>query len=85
MTTATEMFADALVAGRSMAELLREMKCHGLTLLEAIKTARELFGISFGEARQLVCSHPDWRDTAIVGTPLHEELINAFENAEASE
>lgn len=85
MSNATEIFADALKAGRPKTELLHEMKCHGLTILEAIKAARELFGISLAEAKQLVCSHPDWRETAVAGAPLHEELIKACKAAEAGQ
>ncbi len=83
MSTTTEGFAEALRAGRSRADLIREMKRRGLTIIEAIKTARELFGISLGEAKQLVSSHPDWKQTAAAAGPLHEEIIQAFEDADA--
>lgn len=83
MSTTTNMFAEGLRAGRSKVDLVHEMKERGLTVLEAIKTARELFGISLGEAKLLVCSHPVWQETAAVGSSLHEEIIQAFEAAEA--
>lgn len=83
MSTIADSFAEALRAGRSREDLIRDMKQHGLTILEAIKTSRELFGISLGEAKLLVSSHPDWRQTAESGAPLHEEIIRAFKDADA--
>ena len=85
MSTITEVFAESLRAGRSRADLLREMRDRGLTIVEAIKTARELFGISLGDAKLLVCSHPDWQQTAAAGEPLHEEILKAFDDAAADD
>lgn len=83
MSTITDTFAEALRAGRSRDDLVRDMKEHGLTILEAIKTARELFGVSLGEAKLLVSSHPDWRQTAEAGAALHEEIIQALKDTDA--
>ena len=78
MSATTEQLNDALKSGSSRAELIHEMKLRGLTILEAIKVSRELFGISLGEAKTLVASHPDWRQTAAAADPLHDEIIRAF-------
>jgi ribosomal protein L7/L12 len=83
MSTTTEGFAEALRAGRSRSDVISEMKRRDLTIIEAIKTARELFGITLGEAKQLVSSHPDWKQTAAAAGPLHEEIIQAFDDADA--
>ena len=82
MSTSTEMFAEAMRAGRSRADLIRDMKDRGLTILEAIKATRELFGVSLGEAKQLVCTHPVWAETTAAATPMHAEIISVFENAQ---
>lgn len=71
--------------GRSRAELIGEMKHRGLSILEAIKTTRELFGLSLGEAKSLVTSHPDWRQASAVAEPMHEEIIQAFQNADVED
>lgn len=84
MNTTIDTIARGVKAGRPQAELIREMKDRGLTILEAIKTAREAFGISLGEAKSLVCSHPAWKGIAVAGAPLHEEIIKTFEDAEAA-
>lgn len=84
MNTTIDVISQGVKAGRSQAELIREMKDRGLTILEAIKTAREVFGISLGEAKSLVCSHSAWKGIAAAGAPLHEEIVKTFEDAAAA-
>jgi hypothetical protein len=72
-------------AGLSRGELIGEMKHRGLSILEAIKTTRELFGISLGEAKLLVASHPDWQEAAAAAEPMHEEIIQGFQNADVED
>lgn len=78
MSATTEQFSDALKSGRTRAELIHEMKLRGLTIIEAIKASRELFGVSLGEAKLLVSTHPDWQQVAAAAAPLHHEIVQAF-------
>lgn len=81
MSTSTEQFAEALKLGKSKAELIGEMKDRGLSIIEAIKAVREVFGVGLGEAKQLVANHPAYVEIARAADPLHEELIQVFEDA----
>ena len=56
------------------------MKRRGLTIIDAIKAARELFGVSLGEAKELVASNPAYTEVAIASAPLQNEILQAFED-----
>lgn len=68
-------------SGLSRGELIGEMRHRGLSILEAIKTARELFGVSLEEAKVLVASHPAWEQAAAAAERMHDEIIQVLPNA----
>lgn len=76
-----ERFRSAIRAGQSQGEILADMKRTGLTIMDAIKATRELFSVSLGDAKQLVSQHPDWLTVAAASAPLHESLIQSFDDA----
>jgi ribosomal protein L7/L12 len=75
-----DYFRSELAKGMSQGEVIAAMKCRGLSILDAIKAAREVFAISLGEAKQLVASHPDYCETAAASAPLQDELIQSFQD-----
>ncbi|HEX5443440.1 MAG TPA: hypothetical protein VFW87_06415 [Pirellulales bacterium] len=85
MSTSTEELEEALRSGTSRTELIGHMKTRGFSILEAIKATRSLFGVSLGEAKQLVANHAAWTDIASSAAPMHEEVIRAFEDAESQD
>ena len=61
-------------------EVLAAMSRKGLTITEAIRTARNVLGIGLGEAKVLVANHPAWAATAEAARPLHDEFLQAFQD-----
>ena len=68
-----------ILEGRTQSELIASMKRHGLTIIDAIKAMRELFGVSLGDAKEVVSSHPAYNDSAVASGPLHNEILQVFE------
>jgi hypothetical protein len=71
-------FLQLQQGGRSQGEILTALKEHGLTIVEAIKASRSLFGIGLGEAKSIVTSHPSWSETAQAARPFQDALIRTF-------
>lgn len=66
--------------GESRDELITLMQEQGIEILDAIKTVRELFSIPLSEAKRIVASHPSYSEIAIASIPLHDAVIDTFEN-----
>ncbi len=75
-----DYFRSQVAKGMSQGEVIAAMKSRELSILDAIKAAREVFGISLGEAKQLVALHPDYCETAAASAPLQDELIQSFQD-----
>ena len=69
---------ELLNEGQSRDQLIRAMSRDGLTISEAIRTARELWAINLGEAKVLVSQHPAYQQIAQAAQPLHDELVQEF-------
>ena len=67
-----------VVDGLPQSEAIAAMHRDGLTIIEAIKLTRELFGINLGMAKTLVCSHPAYAHAVEASKPLHDELLRAL-------
>jgi ribosomal protein L7/L12 len=74
-----ESLRAALNHGRKRDEIIADMKERGFTIIEAIKSTRELFGLSLGQAKELVCQHPAWAETARESADFQNALLEAFE------
>lgn len=72
-------FADLQRQNKSRDEIIGAMNRRGLTISEAIRAARGLFGISLGEAKDLASNHPAYRGVVKAARPLHDDLLQAFE------
>ena len=81
MSNEPDEFLEMHRQGRSEADILTAMSRRGLSILEAIKAARSVFGIGLGSAKLLVSSHPSWSQTAEAAGPLHDALIQACRDA----
>ncbi len=57
------------------------MKDRGLTIIPAIRASMHVFGISLGDAKSLVSSHPSWTPTVEAARPFQDDLIEAFREA----
>lgn len=63
-------------------ELLAAIARKQLPIIEAIKTVRQVLGVSLGEAKAIVSDHPAYRPTAEAARPFHDDLIRAAEDPE---
>jgi hypothetical protein len=71
-------------AGASQSEVIAEMRRRDLSIGNAIRASRELFGLSLREAKPVIFEHPAYRDWAEATEPLHEAL-EEFANHDAKE
>jgi len=74
-------FRKRMNEGMSQSEVIYSIQHSGLSIIEAIKLVRELFGISLGAAKDQVASHPAYSEFAKASDPLHEELIRFFQKS----
>ena len=58
-----------------VANLVARLKKNGSNLIESIKLVRTRCGLSLGEAKRAVTSHPLWRKEVERNEPLHETLL----------
>jgi ribosomal protein L7/L12 len=47
----------------------------GKTIVEVIKTVREQFNLSLGEAKVIVSRQPCWAKTVLAAQPLHDAAV----------
>lgn len=78
MNGSLEKLRKRIVDGLPQSEAITAMHRDGLPIIEAIKVARELFGINLGAAKTLVCSHPAYAHAVEASKPLHDELLRAL-------
>lgn len=64
---------------QSRGDFVAALRGQGLSITEAIKVSMQEFGISLGDAKSLVTTHPSWKATAKAAIPLHNALIKVFE------
>lgn len=57
---------------------LRRLHADGSTIIEAIKHIRNAFGLTLGDAKEVVSSHPSYRAWAQANEPLHDAVIKAL-------
>ncbi|HEY1066724.1 MAG TPA: hypothetical protein VGE52_11465 [Pirellulales bacterium] len=74
-----------LASGVSRSEVVALMKRRGFLLVDAIRTLRELFGVSLGDAKEIVAAHPAYRQAAKEVDPLHEEIIRFLNESAAGD
>ncbi len=79
MANERDRYEELNAAGVARAEIVAAMRADGLSIIDAIKTARSVFGISLGVAKRIVSEHPAWRQEAAKSDALHEELLDMFE------
>lgn len=79
MSNQFEELRSELEQGRSQSNVITSMSQRGFTILDAIKATRELFGVSLGEAKDIVASHVAYRGIADASSPLQDEIIRSFE------
>ena len=65
--------------GLSQHNAVSFMKQHHVSTIEAIKIIRQLYSIDLGSAKQIVTSHIAYNSEANAAAPLHNALLNAFE------
>jgi ribosomal protein L7/L12 len=78
MTTLLEEYQQARDQGRTPDELLFLMHQGGLTIIQAIKTFREVYKVPLIEAKEKVAASPFWRDIVQASEPLHDQLEESF-------
>ena len=64
-----------VVVGTSNYELVLWLHSQNLSILDSIKTVRAVREIPLGEAKEIVSSHPAWREAVLAAIPLQEEAI----------
>ncbi len=68
-----------LQSGKTQSEMIALMKQRGMAIIDAIRSLRELYSISLGDAKESVTSHPDWAEPVAEAIPLQEEFIRSLE------
>lgn len=77
----SRLCADLPARGNNV---LRELRGEGASISEVIKAARVAFGISLGEAKELVSLHEAWAPLAGQSVDLQDAAVAAFEAAALS-
>jgi ribosomal protein L7/L12 len=65
--------------GLNRDDLIAYLHQEGATIMESLKVLMQVFGLSLGDAKQVVSAHPVWKDTVAAAAPLHEELEKEIE------
>ena len=65
-------------AGMDVDTAISQLRRGGVTITEAIKVIRRVYGVDLGEAKQLVAGHDSWKDISQPWDEIHEELIRAM-------
>lgn len=55
-------------------EFIAEKHASRATIMETIKAVMKEYGVSLGEAKTLVSSHPAWATIVSAAHPLHEDI-----------
>lgn len=71
ITEECRALAEERGAERAVVDRLAELD---VDILDAIKVVRRVCGVSLGEAKRLVTSHPKWRAAAESAQTLHDEF-----------
>ena len=61
--------------GMTIEEAIPELHSKAFTIVESMRFLVEEYGISLGEAKNLVSNHVVWNEVVEAAKPLHEELI----------
>ena len=72
----SRLCADMAARGNNV---LRALRAEGASISEVIKATRVAFGISLGEAKELVSQHEAWVPLASQSVALQDEAAAAFE------
>lgn len=62
-------------SGADRNSLISYLHNEGLSIIEAIKVLKYVYGISLGEAKALVTTHPAWSEEIKNADILHNELL----------
>ncbi|WP_237227869.1 ribosomal protein L7/L12 [Rubinisphaera sp. JC750] len=85
MPTSFPHLRESIDADATPDEITSRLHESGFTIIEVIKTIRELYGVSLNEAKQTVAPHPSYVDVNAAAIPLHEETIKAFNDIAGDE
>jgi ribosomal protein L7/L12 len=74
-----KLVADAqgkVFQGVSADEVIKYLHHQGISIIDAIKVIREVYGISLGESKRLVTSNSAWGEVVEAARSLHDDLEN---------
>lgn len=63
-------------AGGTMADLIRELHSHDLTIIQSMRFLVQECGVSLAEAKVLVSNHPVWSEIVQASEPLKDEIVD---------
>lgn len=72
-----KLVADAqgkVLQGISADEIIKYLQHQDISIIDAIKVVREVYGISLGESKRLVTSNSAWGKVVEAARPLHDDL-----------
>ncbi len=69
MNNTIEILRKRVAEGLPLNETISAMHPDGLSIIDAIKATRELFGINLGDAKLVVTSHPSYTQVADAAKP----------------
>lgn len=60
--------------GIPVSDIISYLHQQSISIIDAIKVIREVYGISLGESKRLVTSNSAWGSVVEAAKPLHEKL-----------
>jgi hypothetical protein len=69
-----EKYRRRIHSDGSIEEVIDGLHSEGLSITDAMKAVRILYGINLGEAKRLVTAHPIWSSVVRANEPLHDAL-----------
>ena len=74
---------DKDLKGIPLNDMIFMLKQEGLSIIDSIKVVRDVYGLSLGQSKIVVTSHPCWVEFVQASEPLHDELEKLAEDINA--
>ena len=82
LVMADDAFLEMISQGRSLDDVLSEMRRSQVSIPDAIRIVRAGYGVELGTAKRIVVGHRSWRDVAQKGASVHDALFRAAQSGD---
>ncbi|MGE4157875.1 MAG: hypothetical protein AB7F75_02130 [Planctomycetota bacterium] len=79
----SKKWLDKALNGMSLNDTIFMLKQEGLSIIDSIIVVRDVHGLSLGQSKIAVTSHPCWVEFVQASEPLHDELEKLAEDINA--